>query len=249
MGAKVITGEIPLTRSDNRPVLVRNPGFGLLVFIIGAAIMGVLTYNVLHNGPLTKFDQPLAQALHYDARNGPWPILLLMWGFSALGQAGIMMFMLLLAIVWAVHHHWRNIAMILFGVGGGEALFQLIGGMVNRHRPVFPDPLEKLPGPGFPSGHTTTSVLLFGLMLYLLWRRLPSNTWRVIGLLIVIAIVNLIGFARMYIGDHYLTDILAGEATGLAWFGLIYTTIELVAWGWHQRRRTAKKHDVSLNRV
>jgi membrane-associated phospholipid phosphatase len=34
----------------------------------------------------------------------------------------------------------------------------------------------------------------------------------------------------MYIGDHYLTDILSGAALGTAWAGLIYTTIEMVSW-------------------
>jgi undecaprenyl-diphosphatase len=157
-------------------------------------------------------------------------VLLIAWFFSATGREGIILFMLILTIIWARQRKWREVAMILLGVGGGEALFQILGGMIGRHRPVFPDPLEVLPGPGFPSGHTTTSILLFGLFLYLLWRRLPSNTWRAVGVFLVIFMVSAIGAARMYIGDHYLTDIVSGAALGTAWAGLIYTTIEMVSW-------------------
>jgi undecaprenyl-diphosphatase len=37
-----------------------------------------------------------------------------------------------------------------------------------------------------------------------------------------------IGFSRVFTGDHYLTDVLAGYALGLAWGGLVYTTMELI---------------------
>ncbi len=41
-----------------------------------------------------------------------------------------------------------------------------------------------------------------------------------------VAITLLIGYSRLYMGDHFLTDVLAGYAFGLAWAGLVYTTLE-----------------------
>jgi undecaprenyl-diphosphatase len=215
------------------------------LFFLGILIFGILTFNVMHQGPLTALDQPIAQTLHQQARHGPWPILLIAWFFSATGREGIILFMLILTIIWVRQHHWREVAMLLLGVGGGEFLFQVLGGMIGRHRPVFPDPLEVLTGPGFPSGHTTTSILLFGLFLYLLWHRLPSNTWRAVGVLLVIFMVSAIGAARMFIGDHYLTDIISGAALGTAWAGLIYTTIEMVSWRRAHPEEQPDKHRVT----
>ena len=230
MDTSIIEGGLPRARQHEGPALARNPGLGLVLFFIGILIFGILAFNVKTNGVLTRYDLPIAQALHAEARHGPWPILLVAWFFSATGQAGIILFMLILTILWARQRRWRELALMILGVGGGEALFQVLSAMIGRHRPVFPDPLETLPGPGFPSGHTTTSVLLFGLFLYLFWRRLPSPAWRAVGVALFLLLVGGIGLGRMYIGDHYLTDILGGYALGTAWAGLIWTTIEMVAW-------------------
>ena len=200
---------------------------------IGILLFSLLAYNVVTNGPLVQQDEPIAQALHNQARHGSWVILAIMWFFSATGREGIIFFMLVLSIIWIRQKRWRELTMLIYGVGGAELLFQTLGHVLNRHRPVFPDPLETLSGPGFPSGHTTTSIVLFGLMLYLLWPRLRSGSARLIGILLVIFMVGTIGFARMYIGDHYLTDILAGAFAGLAWGAAVFTGVEVAYWS-HQ---------------
>jgi undecaprenyl-diphosphatase len=218
---------------QERPLLARRPWVGLLVSMIGIALFALLAFNVQTNGPLVQLDSPLAQALHYQARHGSWVVLAIMWFFSATGREGIMLFMLILSIAWIIQKRWPELAMLIYGVGGAEGLFQTLGAIFNRHRPVFPDPLEVLSGPGFPSGHTTTSIVLFGLMLYILWPRLHSSLARAAGILLVILTVGMIGFGRMYIGDHYLTDILAGAAAGLAWGALVFTGVEVAHWS-HQ---------------
>ena len=218
---------------QSRPLLARRPWVGILVMLVGIAIFALLAFNVVTNGPLIQQDQPIAQALHYQARHGSWVILGIMWFFSATGMEGIMMFILVLAVIWIWQRRWRELTLLIYGVGGGEMLFQTLGHIFNRHRPVFPDPLEHLSGPGFPSGHTTTSIILFGLMLYLLWPRLKTGSARLLGILLVIFMVGMIGFARMYIGDHFLTDILGGVFAGLAWGAAVFTGVEIAYWS-HQ---------------
>jgi undecaprenyl-diphosphatase len=41
-----------------------------------------------------------------------------------------------------------------------------------------------------------------------------------------VLIVLFVGYARLYLGGHYLTDLIAGYALGIAWAGLIYTLLE-----------------------
>jgi undecaprenyl-diphosphatase len=53
-------------------------------------------------------------------------------------------------------------------------------------------------------------------------------------------IILFIGFSRVFVGDHYPTDILAGYALGIAWAGLVYTTVELMAL---RRRRAATSQE------
>ncbi len=226
-------------------LLARHPWVGVLVSLIGIALFALLAFNVQTNGPLVQLDSPLAQALHNQARHGSWVVLAIMWFFSATGREGIMLFMIILSIAWIIQKRWRELTMLIYGVGGAEGLFQTLGHVVNRHRPVFPDPLEVLSGPGFPSGHTTTSIVLFGLMLYILWPRLHSGLARAAGILLVILTVGMIGFGRMYIGDHYLTDILGGAAAGLAWGALVFTGVEVAYWSHQPGGRTGRKKALS----
>jgi len=51
---------------------------------------------------------------------------------------------------------------------------------------------------------------------------------KVLAVIMAILVTIFIGFSRLYIGDHYLTDLIAGYALGIAWFGLTVTLIELL---------------------
>ena len=226
---------------QQRPLIVRRPWIGIIVMLVGILLFSLLANQVLTKGPLIGLDQPLAQSLHNQARHGSWVILGIMWFFSATGMEGIMMFLLVLSVIWIWQRRWRELTLLIYGVGGGEMLYQTLGHIVNRHRPVFPDPLETLPGPGFPSGHTTTSIILFGLMLYLLWPRLHSWPARLLGLVLVPVVVGLIGFGRMYIGDHFLTDILAGVFAGTAWGAAVLTGVEVAYWSHQPGGRTGQE--------
>ena len=45
---------------------------------------------------------------------------------------------------------------------------------------------------------------------------------------VIVLIILFIGFSRLFVGDHYLMDVLAGYALGIAWCGLAYTAVELL---------------------
>ena len=66
---------------------------------------------------------------------------------------------------------------------------------------------------------------------------MPSRFWKVVVVLVALLIIGFIGFSRVYMGDHYPTDVLAGYALGVAWDGFVYTAVELVS----QRRGKAQE--------
>ena len=81
--------------------------------------------------------------------------------------------------------------------------------------------------PGFPSGHAVAVVACYGLLAYLLAPKMPSLFWKITVITAALLIILFVGFSRIFMGGHYLTDILAGYAVGIAWFGLAYTLIEM----------------------
>jgi undecaprenyl-diphosphatase len=108
--------------------------------------------------------------------------------------------------------------------------------VIGRQRPVFPDPLERLTVPGFPSGHTISGLLLYGLLVYIFVPRIASAAGRALLILLGIVVIAWIAISRVFLGSHYPTDVIAGLAVGLAWGGMAYTALEL----YWQRRRAAQ---------
>ncbi|HEX9388903.1 MAG TPA: phosphatase PAP2 family protein, partial [Anaerolineales bacterium] len=58
--------------------------------------------------------------------------------------------------------------------------------------------------------------------------KMPSRFWKWTVSIVALLIVLFDGFSRVFQGGHYLTDILAGYALGIAWAGLVYTVIERI---------------------
>ena len=66
----------------------------------------------------------------------------------------------------------------------------------------------------FPSGHATSAVTFYGFLAYLIIKHAKKSYHRII-LMITFLIVFLIGFSRLYLGVHYLSDVLAGYMVGI----------------------------------
>jgi hypothetical protein len=112
---------------------------------------------------------------------------------------------------------------------------------------------------GFPSGHTTMSVILFGFLAILLMRGM-DGTWRWGNFVAALLLSFLIAVSRLYLGAHWLSDVLGGFFIGTAWtalMGIAYLKspvervprglvvlvallVFLIAGGWHAVRQRDK---------
>ena len=140
--------------------------------------------------------------------------------------------------IWLLVRGSRRIplwAAVTMAVGG--LLGVLIKGVVGRHRPVVTDPIVHISGYSFPSGHALNSMLGVGVLLLalvpLLGRRSTIAAW-VVGVLIVLVV----GFDRVAIGAHFISDVLAGWVVALA--VLAATTAAFATWRSEHGRRKPK---------
>jgi len=93
---------------------------------------------------------------------------------------------------------------------GSAAIEWLLKWLVARRRPRG--------GPfAFPSGHVFTSVVFFGVVIYLLWTRDVARPWRVSGTIVCGLLIVGIALSRMYLRFHWLTDVLGGIVGGAAY--------------------------------
>jgi len=117
---------------------------------------------------------------------------------------------------------WRPI--ILVGGAAAVSTFATTVGkrLVGRTRP---DHSEAVPpyetSPSFPSGHTLNTTVVIGVLVYvmcpqfeLLWARITAI---IAGVIFIIAM----GLSRVFLGHHWLTDVMAGWFLGLAWVGMV----------------------------
>ncbi len=123
---------------------------------------------------------------------------------------------------------YRCLAVVVT-MGGGSLLNILLKHFFQRQRPVLENPLVTLSSFGFPSGHTMGATLFYGLLALLIAH---SSRWgwshRVLAFCGAALLVALVGASRIYLGAHYLTDVLGAIALSLAWLAFCWTGIETV---------------------
>jgi len=205
--------------------LAQWPIVGVVLFLTGSLLFGAIAYNVWTKGPLLQWDVPLAREMHAEAVDQPPRIIeLLIFGFFV-GKELLQVIVVILSLYFLYKRFWPELAMLLIGSGGGALLWYFLIEVFKRPRPTEQIGIV-VTDSSFPSGHAISSVILYGLLAYLFIPKMPSRFWKWV-LVIAVILTNLyIGYSRIYLGGHYLTDIIAGYGLGLAWGGLVFTAIE-----------------------
>ena len=214
-------------------LLAKWPVIGLAMFLLGGLGFAALTYNLLARGPLLAWDRVLANTLPAIALSSPAFVKGLMIAGFYMGKQVIMILDILLGGYFLYKRYWQELAMVTIGWGGAALLFYGLSTYLDRPRPVTQIWIVTNI-PGFPSGHAVSVVVFYGLLAYLVAPRMPSVLWKMVVAVLALLIIVFVGFSRIFTGGHFLTDILAGYAVGIAWSGLAYTLIEL----YYQKRRS-----------
>lgn len=98
----------------------------------------------------------------------------------------------------------------------GAELFDFLG-KIAFHRPRPGQALIAESDYSFPSGHATIAMVFYGFLVYAFFRSSKSIGVKCAGLLVGLALILLIGFSRLYLGVHYLSDVWAGYLLGALW--------------------------------
>jgi len=203
----------------------RRPVLGWLLFIFGGLMFAALFLDLRNNGPLLQRDKMLANTLPAIGLQNPAILKPLMDTGFYFGGWGVTIMTWILAIYFLFRKSWQEFMLVLIGMGGGSLLFLIISNLVDRLRPPTQIWIV-LKIPGFPSGHTIAATMFFGLMAYLLEPKIRSGFGKFLIWALAILLMLYIGFTRIFTAAHYLTDVLAGYAIGIAWSGAAYTLVE-----------------------
>jgi undecaprenyl-diphosphatase len=111
-------------------------------------------------------------------------------------------------VLWWRRHHAVALALPVIGVAAAAAL-GLTKWLVNKPRPT-------LRGYGFPSGHVFAATVFVVIAVYLLWRFDTPRSVQRLARAIGIAFVVVVGYSRLYVNAHWLSDVVGGLLAGLA---------------------------------
>jgi len=131
---------------------------------------------------------------------------------------GIAVFALVLFFVWK--RWWPSLVTLIVAVPGGMLLNEWVKILVQRQRPFVDGPFVDWSGYSFASGHTIGATLLYGQLLLFILPALKARHWRLLSIVSAISMVALVGFSRIALGAHFLTDVLAAILFGIVWLAL-----------------------------
>jgi undecaprenyl-diphosphatase len=208
---------------------------GLLLLTLSAWAFGALAEEVVEGD--THLDTRFADWLHQNASPG-WTSFFerVTW----LGNGPVLVVVTLAAGVVLWRKRWLTdlVLLILAGVGTQILTVGLKQGF-ERERPFFPNPLASATSYSFPSGHASVSLAVYGTIGFIAARHLSDRRARVAVLAAAAVLVGLIGFSRLYLGVHFLSDVIAGFSLGLAWVALCVVLLDLRV-RLRARRQTAR---------
>jgi membrane-associated phospholipid phosphatase len=173
----------------------------------------------------TRTDERLAEWLHGRATD---PFTEVFRVITRLGNVTTLIAVTLVAVVILWRRRERTDAVfVALALIGAQVLSTGMKLGFRRDRPFFPDPLATESTFSFPSGHALVSLAVYGSIALVLARHISSRGLRVLLFGATVLLIAAIGFSRLYLGVHFLSDVLAGYAAGVAWLALLYVAVEV----------------------
>lgn len=207
---------------------------GMVLLVAAVAVFREIAEAVGENDDIARFDVHVAQWFNMHAFE---PVTSIMLAFThAHGIVGMSIASCLLAL-WFWHRkapYW--LLAVAITVPGGMLLNVLLKVTYARPRPMFDEPLLTLATYSFPSGHTAASTLFYGIIACYIVTTSPSWRRRCAAMAGAAVMVALVAFSRVYLGAHYVSDVLAAMAESAGWLAVCITAVSTL-----RRRRAARR--------
>jgi uncharacterized membrane protein YdjX (TVP38/TMEM64 family)/membrane-associated phospholipid phosphatase len=194
---------------------------GWSAFILAGMLFLAIAWNVSALASLATLDAQVAAWL--EARGNP----ALVGFFLALthlnSTVAITAWSCIFGVVLARMREWYWMLTLSVAVGGVLLVNVLLKHAYERLRPRFDEPLLTLTTYSFPSGHTAGAVAFYGVLAAFLVSRFYDVRRRAACVIGAAAAVALVAFSRLYLGAHYLSDVVAAVCSSTAWLALCLT--------------------------
>jgi membrane-associated phospholipid phosphatase len=190
---------------------------GMLVVVIGGALVGVLAYLVRSHSGLQDIDNSVAPwgATHATAFAHDVVQAVTELG----GTTGLLIVVVTVAVIEMIRRPSRWLPVFLVVVALGQPFVtNMIKDLLDRVRPTIDAGAASL-GPSFPSGHSAGAAACFAALALVVGRGRSRRMHAALAGAAVFIAVS-VASSRVLLGVHWLSDVIGGLALGWAWFAL-----------------------------
>ncbi|MGB7447862.1 MAG: phosphatase PAP2 family protein [Ornithinimicrobium sp.] len=216
--------------------LWRTPRFlaALASIVVGFAGGAVLADGVMENADLSAFD-PTVTADFIGVRTEV--VTAVARAFTFVGStAALVPLTLGLIMILLLRRRWGAAVAVAWGMSLSLTITVLLKSSIGRARPPAHDVLGAINnGFAFPSGHTLNGTVFVGLVAGLLLARCRTRWARAVSVGVALALAVGIGLSRVYLGYHWLTDVMAGWSLATGVLGTVVLACTLL-----DRRRLSR---------
>ena len=202
-----------------------------IVFFTASILFVIIAAVVALSPPVTAIDGNIATWLHVRATP---QVTAVMVALSLLGAPTTLTIVAVAgSLLLLYRRRYAEAGLLSTVVLGGNFLNFCLKHLIQRGRPAFDDALFSLPTYSFPSGHAMASTVFYGLFALYVSSNARPRYAAAIAVGAAVLMVALVSFSRVYLGLHYLSDVLGGLSEGIAWLAL-----SVIAWHHCRRRET-----------
>jgi membrane-associated phospholipid phosphatase len=215
--AEFISNRLSLKRFNSLPLTIL-----IIVFLANLLLFNEITESIQNAEWVRLIDNSFAQYL-FNIRNKM--IANSFFYFSKLGSYKLIIPIAFIAIfIFIFQKKYICIITLLIALAGA-GITSLLGKIYfHRIRPLDFSFYDE-PSYSFPSGHAMYGVAFFGLLFYIII--MNTKKYQLPWTIVSIAFILLLGFSRLYLGVHYLSDVCAGYSLGFLWLLLSISILEL----------------------
>src|SRR4030095_2939678 len=188
----------------------------LLSLALFAAVIAILVF--LLRKPMRKY-KPIDLAIFNKIKPSVNPDRnSMMLFFTFLGKHQFLIpanLILIFYFLFVARQTWFSIRILTISLSS-LFLMMLLKRLFQRKRPLSPL-LKAAKGLSFPSGHAIMAVTFYGLLAYMLQLAIPDAFFKYLVTVLIIILIVVIGYSRIYLRVHYASDVIAGLLIGFLW--------------------------------
>jgi undecaprenyl-diphosphatase len=193
--------------------------------LAGIALFVELADEIEAGADIAVFDQAFTTGLRDSTQHATLVL------FSFATHLGDPWFLTALATLVALVLLWRGQTLLMLAwiaaTAGNGLLTRALKVIFERTRPLHEHGLLSSEGWSFPSGHASGSAAVFTMLMYVILRGRDVRWWHVPLLGAAMALILVVGFSRVILQVHYLSDVVAGYIVAGSWLAICIAGAEV----------------------